>query len=127
MKTAVFGRPDLTLKRHKLAIFVDSEFFHGKDWETAKRKVLEFYKTLPENPNELQIVAKYEVSKIEKTIEYYLEREKSLYNQTKVNRNNNAGKTYLEEFPFSSKRREVSWLMATITQTWGSYYSFLNI
>ena len=98
-----------------------------KDWETAKRKVLEFYKTLPENPNELQIVAKYEVSKIEKTIEYYLEREKSLYNQTKVNRNNNAGKTYLEEFPFSSKRREVSWLMATITQTWGSYYSFLNI
>ena len=98
-----------------------------KDWETAKRKVLEFYKTLPENPNELQIVAKYEVSKIEKTIEYYLEREKSLYNQTKVNRNNNAGKTYLEEFPFSSKRREVSWLMATTTQTWGSYYSFLNI
>lgn len=32
----VFGRPDLTVKRHKLAIFVDSEFFHGKDWETSK-------------------------------------------------------------------------------------------
>ncbi|MGD9561951.1 MAG: very short patch repair endonuclease [Pyrinomonadaceae bacterium] len=32
----VFGRPDLTFKRHKLAIFVDSEFFHGKDWETSK-------------------------------------------------------------------------------------------
>lgn len=26
----VFGRPDLTLKRHRLAIFVDGEFFHGK-------------------------------------------------------------------------------------------------
>lgn len=32
----VFGKPDLTLKRYKLAIFVDSEFFHGKDWGTAK-------------------------------------------------------------------------------------------
>jgi len=32
----VFGRPDLTLKRYKLAIFVDSEFFHGKDWENSK-------------------------------------------------------------------------------------------
>ena len=32
----VFGRPDLTLKRHKLAIFVDSEFFHGKDWDNSK-------------------------------------------------------------------------------------------
>lgn len=32
----VFGRPDLTLKRYRLAIFVDSEFFHGKEWETSK-------------------------------------------------------------------------------------------
>ena len=32
----VFGRPDLTIKRFKLAIFVDSEFFHGKEWETSK-------------------------------------------------------------------------------------------
>lgn len=33
---SVFGRPDLALKRHKLAVFVDGEFFHGKDWETSK-------------------------------------------------------------------------------------------
>jgi DNA mismatch endonuclease Vsr len=32
----VFGKPDLTMKRYKLAIFVDSEFWHGKDWETRK-------------------------------------------------------------------------------------------
>ena len=31
----VFGQPDLTLKRHKLAIFVDREFFHVKDWKTS--------------------------------------------------------------------------------------------
>lgn len=32
----VFGKPDLAFKRHKLAIFVDGEFFHGKNWETDK-------------------------------------------------------------------------------------------
>lgn len=33
----VFGKPDLTFKKYKLAVFVDSEFFHGKDWETKKK------------------------------------------------------------------------------------------
>jgi DNA mismatch endonuclease (patch repair protein) len=35
----VFGRPDLTFKRYKLAIFVDSEYFHGKDWDTEKYRI----------------------------------------------------------------------------------------
>lgn len=35
----VFGKPDLTFKRYKLAIFVDSEYFHGKDWETEKYRI----------------------------------------------------------------------------------------
>lgn len=35
----VFGKPDLTFKKYKLAIFVDSEFFHGKDWETEKSRI----------------------------------------------------------------------------------------
>ncbi|KIA84777.1 very short patch repair endonuclease [Flavobacterium sp. AED] len=35
----IFGTPDLTFKNLKIAIFVDSEFFHGKDWETQKDKV----------------------------------------------------------------------------------------
>jgi DNA mismatch endonuclease Vsr len=33
---SVFGKPDLTFKKIKLAIFVDSEFWHGKDWEVKK-------------------------------------------------------------------------------------------
>lgn len=32
----VFGKPDFTLKKHKIAIFADSEFWHGKDWELRK-------------------------------------------------------------------------------------------
>lgn len=35
----VFGKPDLTFKKLKIALFVDSEFFHGKDWETHKDRV----------------------------------------------------------------------------------------
>lgn len=33
----VFGCPDLTFRNLKIAIFVDGEFFHGKDWETRKK------------------------------------------------------------------------------------------
>ncbi len=33
---SVFGTPDLTFKKSKVAVFVDGEFFHGKDWEVAK-------------------------------------------------------------------------------------------
>ncbi|TLX23955.1 DNA mismatch endonuclease Vsr [Chryseobacterium indologenes] len=32
----VFGKPDLVFKKIKLAIFVDGEFWHGKDWEQRK-------------------------------------------------------------------------------------------
>ncbi len=34
---AVFGNPDLTFKNYKIAIFVDSEFFHGKDFYSRKK------------------------------------------------------------------------------------------
>lgn len=33
----VFGKPDFTFKKYKIAIFVDSEFWHGKDWEIRKK------------------------------------------------------------------------------------------
>lgn len=32
----VFGKPDLVFKKIKLAIFVDSEFWHGKDWKKRR-------------------------------------------------------------------------------------------
>lgn len=35
----VFGKPDLTFKKYKLAVFIDSEFFHGKDWEIRKHEI----------------------------------------------------------------------------------------
>lgn len=33
------GSPDICLTKYKIAIFCDSEFFHGKDWEILKPKV----------------------------------------------------------------------------------------
>lgn len=33
----VFGKPDFVFKGLKIAVFCDSEFWHGKDWETKKR------------------------------------------------------------------------------------------
>ncbi len=35
----VFGKPDFTFKRLKIAIFCDSEFWHGKDWEINKHEI----------------------------------------------------------------------------------------
>ena len=33
------GRPDIVLTKYKIAIFCDSEFFHGKDWDILKPKL----------------------------------------------------------------------------------------
>ena len=35
----VFGKPDFCFKSKKIAIFCDSEYFHGKDWETQKHRI----------------------------------------------------------------------------------------
>ena len=33
------GKPDIIIPRYKIAIFCDSEFFHGKDWDELKLKL----------------------------------------------------------------------------------------
>lgn len=33
------GSPDIALTKQRVAIFCDSEFFHGKDWEVKKPKL----------------------------------------------------------------------------------------
>ena len=54
----VFGKPDFTFKKLKIAIFIDSEFFHGKDWETRKKP---------------QTNAKFWIKKIERTMQRDIE------------------------------------------------------
>ncbi len=33
------GKPDIVLTKYRIAIFCDSEFFHGKDWEELKHRL----------------------------------------------------------------------------------------
>lgn len=54
---ALVGSPDICITKYKIAIFCDSEFFHGKDWDTLKPKL--------ERGNN----SKYWVAKIEENME----------------------------------------------------------
>ncbi|MEI6047471.1 MAG: very short patch repair endonuclease [Bacteroidota bacterium] len=36
---SVYGKPDISFKKLKIAVFCDSEFWHGKDWETKKYEI----------------------------------------------------------------------------------------
>lgn len=60
------GRPDIAITKYKLAIFCDSEFFHGKDWEVLKPR-------LAKGKN-----GDYWVAKIERNQERDLEKDKAL-------------------------------------------------
>lgn len=33
------GKPDIVLTKYKIAVFCDSEFWHGYDWELSKQKI----------------------------------------------------------------------------------------
>lgn len=35
----LIGRPDILLKKHKTAIFIDGEYWHGHKWEERKSKI----------------------------------------------------------------------------------------
>jgi DNA mismatch endonuclease (patch repair protein) len=35
----IYGKPDFTFRSYRIAIFCDSEYFHGKDWEQQKHKI----------------------------------------------------------------------------------------
>ncbi len=60
------GSPDIAITKYKIAIFCDSEFFHGRDWDVLKPK-------LEKGKN-----SGYWVSKIQRNIERDEEKDKKL-------------------------------------------------
>lgn len=60
------GRPDIALTKYKIAVFCDSEFFHGKDWDVLRQKLKN-----GKNPD-------YWIKKIERNIERDKEKDGSL-------------------------------------------------
>ena len=39
----IFGKPDIAFPKQKLAIFIDGEFWHGKDFSNLKNKISPFW------------------------------------------------------------------------------------
>lgn len=64
--TKLPGKPDIVLSKYRLAIFCDSEFFHGKDFEKLKEQ-------LGKSNN-----SDFWIGKIQRNIERDLEVEKQL-------------------------------------------------
>lgn len=60
------GSPDIALTKYKIAIFCDSEFFHGKDWDLLRKKLKK-----GKNPG-------YWVQKIQRNIERDQEKDRLL-------------------------------------------------
>ena len=58
------GAPDIAITKHRIAIFCDGEFWHGKDWESTKPK--------------LQNNREYWIKKIERNIGRECEAERAL-------------------------------------------------
>ena len=59
------GSPDIVISKHRIAIFCDGEFWHGKDWERKKNKI--------------QSNREYWIRKIERNIDRDNEVNRSLY------------------------------------------------
>lgn len=36
---SIFGKPDIVFVSKKIAVFVDSEFWHGYDWKNKKKEI----------------------------------------------------------------------------------------
>ena len=60
------GKPDIAITKYKIAIFCDGEFFHGKEWEVKKPKLMN-----SKNSD-------YWISKIERNMERDHENEQKL-------------------------------------------------
>lgn len=35
----IAGKPDIAIVKHKIAIFIDGEFWHGYNWQEKKKKI----------------------------------------------------------------------------------------
>lgn len=63
----IVGKPDIVFKKKKVAIFCDSEFFHGYDWENRK--------------NDIKSNREFWVVKIERNIQRDIEVNEMLQNE----------------------------------------------
>jgi DNA mismatch endonuclease, patch repair protein len=65
----VFGKPDIAIKKYRIAIFIDGDFWHGNNWKLRKEKSLE---------NELKHYSLFWKKKIKRNVERDIEVNKQL-------------------------------------------------
>lgn len=63
------GKPDIAITKYRIAVFCDSEFFHGKDWDALKARLEKGSK------------GDYWIKKITRNMERDKENEQALRNQ----------------------------------------------
>lgn len=97
-----------------------------QDWHAAQTLIDQFYAVYPKNPNELQLVAKYELDKWIPLVRKNTEEEKGLYERILADRNVTSAQTYLDRYPFGKYRLPVAWVLASTKNTVTSYENFLS-
>lgn len=97
-----------------------------QDWREAQNLIDQFYKAFPTNPNELQLVAKYELEKWVPLVRKNVQEESALYQRISTERNQNLAQSYLDRYPFGQYRLAVSWVLATAKNTVAGYQNFLS-
>lgn len=108
-----------------------------KNWKKANEIIQRFYYNYPENPTELQIVEKYEVDRINRTVQSAIEEEERLYRRLKNESSPSLAETYLTKYPYGQYRNEVrellsyygeeaSWQSAKSRSSSAAYYEYLD-
>ncbi|MFN4085246.1 MAG: tetratricopeptide repeat protein [Spirosomataceae bacterium] len=97
-----------------------------QDWQEAQQIIDQFIDAFPSNPNELQLVAKYELDKWIPLVRKNIQEESSLYQRVLNERNQMIAQTYLDRYPYGPHRQSVSWILATSLNTLNGYQTFIS-
>lgn len=97
-----------------------------QDWHLAQILVDQFYAAYPKNPNELQLVAKYELDKWVPLVRKNIQEETGLYERILSERSQTQAQSYLDRYPYGKYRLPVAWVLATVQNTVASYQTFIG-
>jgi DNA mismatch endonuclease (patch repair protein) len=101
-KIPLLGKPDISLKKHKLVIFVDGTFWHGYEWVNRK--------------HDIKSNREFWIAKIERNMQR--DREVNAYYQSK-------GWTVLRFWDFEVKGELGACLKKILDQVNGSFFNLL--
>lgn len=78
-----------------------------KDYQKAKKEITQFYASQPEQLTELNIVENYEVGRIERRVDSFIEYEDRVFSQVRSSKSISKCNDYLDDYPYGKYRDEV--------------------